>query len=70
MATQMGAYCCSWVLKAGLRVAVFSHMAWERAGLGKRHPAAPVLVLVCGRIMVFEADYTHLIKCSYLRVTT
>src|ERR1700704_2412536 len=49
------------VLKAGLIVAVFMHMAWERLALAYAI-LLPVLVLVFVAIMVFESDYTHLIR--------
>src|SRR5215216_193017 len=50
------------VLKAGLIVAVFMHMAWERLALVYAILLPPVLVLVFVGIMVFESDYTHLIR--------
>ena len=50
------------VLKAGLIVAVFMHMAWERLALAYAILLPPVLVLVFAAIMVFESDYTHLIR--------
>ena len=50
------------VLKAGLIVAVFMHMAWERLALAYAILLPPVLVLVFVSIMVFESDYTHLIR--------
>ncbi|MFZ2157568.1 MAG: cytochrome C oxidase subunit IV family protein [Bradyrhizobium sp.] len=50
------------VLKAGLIVAVFMHMAWERLALVYAVLLPPVLVLVFVAIMVFESDYTHLIR--------
>jgi cytochrome c oxidase subunit IV len=50
------------VLKAGLIVAVFMHMAWERLALSYAILLPPVLVLVFVAIMVFESDYTHLIR--------
>jgi cytochrome c oxidase subunit IV len=50
------------VLKAGLIVAVFMHMAWERLALTYAILLPPVLVLVFVTIMVFESDYTHLIR--------
>src|SRR3712207_9033693 len=46
------------MLKAGLIVAVFMHMAWERLALAYAILLPPVLVLVFVAIMVFEADYT------------
>ena len=46
------------MLKAGLIVAVFMHMAWERLALAYAILLPPVLVLVFVAIMVFEASYT------------
>jgi cytochrome c oxidase subunit 4 len=48
------------MLKAGLIVAVFMHMAWERLALvyAILVPVGAVLVFVA--IMVFESDYTLL----------
>jgi cytochrome c oxidase subunit IV len=46
------------VLKAGLIVAIFMHMAWERLALIYAILVPPVLVLVFVTIMVFESDYT------------
>src|SRR4030081_1273238 len=53
------------VLKAGLIVAVFMHMAWERLALGYAILLPPVLVLVFVAIMVFESDYTHLSRVMF-----
>jgi cytochrome c oxidase subunit 4 len=53
------------VLKAGLIVAVFMHMAWERLALVYAILLPPVLVLVFVAIMVFESDYTHLIRVIF-----
>ena len=46
------------MLKAGLIVAVFMHMAWERLAMMYAIIVPPVLVLVFVAMMVFEADYT------------
>ncbi|GAA0573032.1 cytochrome C oxidase subunit IV family protein [Craurococcus roseus] len=46
------------MLKAGLIVAVFMHMAWERLALAYAILLPPVLVLVFVAVMVFEADHT------------
>jgi cytochrome c oxidase subunit IV len=54
------------VLKAGLIVAVFMHMAWERLALTYAILLPPVLVLVFVAIMVFESDYTHLSRVMFL----
>jgi cytochrome c oxidase subunit IV len=53
------------VLKAGLIVAVFMHMAWERLALTYAILLPPVLVLVFVAIMVFESDYTHLTRVMF-----
>ena len=50
------------MLKAGLIVAVFMHMAWERLALVYAILLPPVLVLVFVAIMVFESDYTLLTR--------
>ena len=47
-------------LKAGLIVAVFMHMAWERLALIYAILAPPLVVLVFVAIMAFESDYTLL----------
>jgi cytochrome c oxidase subunit IV len=57
------------VLKAGLIVAVFMHMAWERLALAYAILLPPVLVLVFVAIMVFESDYTHLIRGIFFAPT-
>src|SRR5882672_5532757 len=44
------------VLKAGLIVAVFMHMAWERLALAYA-------------IMLFESDYTHLLRVVFFAPT-
>src|SRR3954469_7621741 len=53
------------VLKAGLIVAVFMHMAWERLALAYAILLPPVLVLVFVTIMVLESDYTHFIRLMF-----
>jgi cytochrome c oxidase subunit 4 len=53
------------VLKAGLIVAVFMHMAWERLALAYAILLPPVLVLVFVAIMVFESEYTHLSRVLF-----
>src|SRR5437763_5386227 len=54
------------VLKAGLIVAVFMHMAWERLALIYAILLPPVAVLVFLAIMVFESDYTLLTRMVFL----
>jgi cytochrome c oxidase subunit IV len=58
------------VLKAGLIVAVFMHMAWERLALAYAILLPPVLVLVFVAIMVFESDYTHLLRVIFFGAST
>lgn len=47
------------MLKAGLIVAVFMHMAWERLALVVAILAPPMAVLVFMAMMAFEGDYTY-----------
>src|SRR6202022_1168253 len=58
------------VLKAGLIVAVFMHMAWERLALAYAILLPPVFVLVFVAIIVFESEYTHLIRILFFAPTT
>ena len=58
------------ILKAGLIVAVFMHMAWERLALAYAILLPPVLVLVFVAIMVFESEYTHLIRVLFFASPT
>lgn len=46
------------MLKAGLIVAVFMHMAWERLALVYAILLPPLLVLVFTMLMVSESNYT------------
>jgi len=50
------------VIKAGLIVAVFMHMRWERLALMYAILVPPVLVLVFVGLMTFESDYTALTR--------
>jgi cytochrome c oxidase subunit IV len=52
-------------LKAGLIVAVFMHMAWERLALIYAILAPPVAVLVFVGIMVFESNYTLFTRLAF-----
>ena len=58
------------VLKAGLIVAVFMHMAWERLALAYAILLPPVAVLIFVAIMVFESEYTHLIRTLFFASPT
>ena len=46
------------LLKAGLIVAVFMHMAWERTALICAIPIPPIALLVLVGMMASEAGYT------------
>jgi len=50
------------ILKAGLIVAVFMHMLWERLALVYAIIVPPVLVLVFVVIAASESDYTFLTR--------
>ena len=53
------------MLKAGLIVAVFMHMAWERLALMYAIILPPILVLVFVAMMVLESDYTLLTRVTF-----
>jgi cytochrome c oxidase subunit IV len=57
-------------LKAGLIVAVFMHMAWERLALVYAILLPPVAVLIFVAIMVFESEYTHFIRALFFAPVT
>jgi cytochrome c oxidase subunit 4 len=57
-------------LKAGLIVAVFMHMAWERLALTYAILLPPLLVLVFVAIMMFESDYTHVLRVLFFAPAT
>jgi len=50
------------ILKAGLIVAVFMHMAWERLALVYAILTPPLAVLIFVGIMVYESNYTFLTR--------
>jgi cytochrome c oxidase subunit 4 len=53
------------VLKAGLIVAVFMHMAWERLALTYAILLPPILVLVFVAIMASESHYTLFTRLNF-----
>lgn len=53
------------ILKAGLIVAVFMHMAWERLALLYAILVPPGAVLVFVGIMFFESDYTFVTRTRF-----
>jgi cytochrome c oxidase subunit 4 len=58
------------ILKAGLIVAVFMHMAWERLALTYAILVPPVLVLGFVAIMVFESNYTLFTRITFFGAGT
>ncbi|HEY1393052.1 MAG TPA: cytochrome C oxidase subunit IV family protein [Methylibium sp.] len=55
------------LLKAGLIVAVFMHMAWERMALICAILVPPLCILVLVGLMAAEADYTFLTRLLFFR---
>lgn len=53
------------MLKAGLIVAVFMHMAWERLALVYAILLPPLLVLVFVALMVSESHYTIFTRLAF-----
>lgn len=53
--------------KAGLIVAVFMHMAWERITLVSAILLPPLALLVLVGMMFSEADYTFLTRLAFFR---
>ncbi|WP_449376191.1 cytochrome C oxidase subunit IV family protein, partial [Bosea thiooxidans] len=51
--------------KAGLIVAVFMHMAWERLALAYAILLPPLALLVFVGIMVFESHYTLFSRLAF-----
>jgi len=52
-------------MKAGLIIAVFMHMLWERLALLYAIAVPPLLVLVFVLIMALESDYTFLTRLTF-----
>jgi cytochrome c oxidase subunit 4 len=55
------------LLKAGLIVAVFMHMAWERMALVYAILVPPLALLVLVGLMWAEADHTFLTRLLFFR---
>ncbi|WP_367847293.1 cytochrome C oxidase subunit IV family protein [Rhodoferax sp. WC2427] len=53
------------LLKAGLIVGVFMHMAWERLALVYAILLPPLAVLVLVGLMAAEADHTFITRLSF-----
>ena len=56
------------MMKAGLIVAFFMHMRWERLALMYAMLVPPVLVLIFVAIMTFESDYTFFTRGVFFAV--
>lgn len=54
------------LLKAGLIITFFMHMAWERLSLVYAILVPPLVLLVFVRIMIIEADYTFWTRLLFL----
>ena len=52
-------------MKAGLIIAVFMHMLWERLALLYAIAVPPLLVAVFILIMALESDYTFLTRLTF-----
>ena len=55
------------VLKAGLIVAVFMHMAWERLALVYAIVLPPLCLLVLVALMALEAEHTFVTRMVFFR---
>ncbi|AIY42218.1 Putative subunit of Alternative cytochrome c oxidase [Collimonas arenae] len=55
------------LMKAGLIVAFFMHMAWERLALVFAILIPPLCLLVLVGLMATEADYTFLTRLLFFR---
>jgi cytochrome c oxidase subunit 4 len=53
------------IVKAGLIVGIFMHMAWERLALIYAILVPPAALLVFVAIMTFEASYTLLTRLAF-----
>lgn len=53
------------LLKAGLIVAVFMHLRWERLALAAAILVPPLCVLVLVALMAFEGDYIFLTRAAF-----
>ncbi|NNE82708.1 MAG: cytochrome C oxidase subunit IV [Alphaproteobacteria bacterium] len=53
------------MLKAGLIVAVFMHMVWERLAIVYAILVPPLALLVLMALMAFEGDYTNFTRFLY-----
>ena len=54
------------LLKAGLILSIFMHLAWERLSLIYAILVPPLLLLVLVRIMTIEADYAYWTRAIFM----
>lgn len=54
------------LLKAGLIVSIFMHMAWERLSLIYAILVPPLVLLVLVRLMLFESDYVFWTRAIFM----
>jgi len=52
-------------LKAGLIVAIFMHLAWERLALKIVILGPPIALMVLIFLMTYEADYTFMTRIEF-----
>ncbi|MEE8445198.1 MAG: cytochrome C oxidase subunit IV family protein [Alphaproteobacteria bacterium] len=57
------------MLKAGLIVAIFMHMAWERLAMVYAILGPPVFIIVFIALMTLESDYTLASRYAYFAVS-
>lgn len=57
-------------LKAGLIVAIFMHMSWERLALMCAILLPPLALLVLIGLMSIEGDFTYLIRALFFGIET
>lgn len=62
---RWGLILCFMLLKAGLIVAVFMHMAWERLALAYAILLPPIAVVVFMALMIFEAEHTLFTRLNF-----
>jgi len=62
--------CLFMILKAGLIVAIFMHMAWERLTLIYAILIPPAVLMVFIVIMATESEYTHWLRVLFFRTGT
>lgn len=64
---RWGLILCFMLLKAGLIVAVFMHMAWERLALVCAILLPPLALLVLVGLMASEAGHTFVMRLLFFR---